>query len=101
MAYWTIEFCVSHSVETTKWFSKVVVFLQFLMRKEQLDKSRMRCEESVGVGNIFKMEREQLRCLVLGLKEESSTQETEKVSDGDTRSLILLSSFPNRAEIPK
>ena len=46
-------------------------------------KSRVRCEESVELSSIFNMEREQLRCLVLGLKEGSSTQETEKVSDGD------------------
>lgn len=38
----------------------------------------MRCEESVGPGNIFKIEREQLKCLLFGLKEESSIQETEK-----------------------
>lgn len=34
-------------------------------------------------------------------RKESSTQETEKVSDGDKRSVILLQSFPNRAETPK
>ena len=32
--------------------------------------------------------------MVLGLKKESSTQEIEKISDGDNWSLILQLSFP-------
>lgn len=73
-----VKFCIYNLVDTAKWFSKVEVSLQFLLRKEWLVQPRMSCEESVGLGNIFKMERGQLRCLVLVLKEESSTQETEK-----------------------
>lgn len=47
------------------------------------------------------MGKEKFSCLVLGLVEESSTWEAEKVSDGDKWSSLLLLSFPKRAERPQ